>query len=116
MGYRGVDGLKFKYGTKEWRCWQGIKRRCTDPNVANYHLYGGRGIKICQEWADNYVAFLAYVGRAPSPKHSLDRIDNNGNYEPGNVCWANALQQAANRRRAKIKSCDVVNAVLAFGG
>lgn len=67
--------------------------------LKNWYNYGGRGIRVCDEWRDDYQAFLAHVGRRPSPNHSLDRIDNDGNYEPGNVRWTTKTEQQWNRRK-----------------
>jgi len=85
--------------TKEYRVWAHIKDRCYRPNDKSYHNYGGRGIGMNAEWRASYTAFLEGVGRAPSPKHSLDRIDNDKGYEPGNVRWATQEQQLRNTRR-----------------
>lgn len=87
----------------EYRLWRNIKSRCLNPSVRGFSDYGGRGITIHQQWRDNFLAFLAYVGRKPADKHSLDRINNDGNYEPGNVRWATAKDQANNRRKAKCR-------------
>jgi len=84
--------------TPEWITWASMKSRCRNPNAHNYAIYGGRGIKVCSEWADSFEAFLEAVGRKPSLEHSLDRIDVNGHYEPGNVRWATAKEQGNNTR------------------
>ena len=85
--------------TKEYEAWQGIIRRCESPASGREHrLYRGRGISIYPQWRASFQTFLDDVGRAPSPDHSIDRIDNNGNYEPGNVRWATAVVQNNNKR------------------
>lgn len=87
--------------TKEYRTWKGIKTRCLNPNVKGFEHWGGRGITVADEWLEDFPAFLAHVGPAPSPTHSVDRIDNERGYEPGNVRWATAAEQARNTRRYK---------------
>ena len=74
-----------------------MKYRCTNPNSHKYPRYGGRGITVCDEWLESFQAFYDHIGDAPTPKHSLDRIDNDGNYEPGNVRWATPHQQRVNQ-------------------
>lgn len=73
-------------------------QRCENTSHASYPRYGGRGITVCDKWRKDYLVFLAHVGRRPSPSHSLDRIDSDKGYEPGNVQWADAVQQANNTR------------------
>jgi hypothetical protein len=87
----------------EYFSWNNARMRCFNKNSESYPLYGGRGITMCEEWRSNFAAFLAHIGPKPSSKHSIDRIDTNGHYEPGNVRWATAKQQAANRRKAKCR-------------
>lgn len=87
--------------SKEYTTWCAIKKRCLNPNDSAYKNYGGRGITICDRWRDSYEDFLSDVGRAPSKHYSIDRIDNSGNYEPGNVKWSTMLEQSLNRRNTK---------------
>lgn len=74
-----------------------MRQRCLNPKAIGYKRYGGRGITVCDQWRDSFEAFLADVGPRPSAAHSIDRIDNDGNYEPGNVRWATTAQQHANK-------------------
>lgn len=75
-----------------------MKDRCLNPSSASWKNYGGRGVTVCQSWIDSFESFLADVGERPEGT-SLDRIDNDGNYEPGNVRWADASTQQGNRRK-----------------
>lgn len=88
-------------GTPEYRSWQAMFKRCDNPNSEAYHHYGGRGIGICERWKE-FTNFLADMGHRPSMQHSLDRKDNDGNYEPGNCRWATKEEQARNQRRNHI--------------
>jgi hypothetical protein len=85
--------------TPEYEAWKGMIQRCYNLNYHGYKNWGGRGIKVCQRWRDSYEVFLSDVGRKPSKDHSLDRIDNEGDYEPGNVRWVTWDVQAQNRRQ-----------------
>lgn len=87
--------------TAEYRAWASIKNRCLNENDKRYPDYGGRGIKVHPEWITSFEAFLRDVGSRPSRQFTIDRICNNGNYEPGNVRWATAAQQNRNRRTTK---------------
>lgn len=86
--------------TPEYRAWADMKTRCLKVNHKQYKDWGGRGITIYEPWIKSFQSFLDHIGLKPEPKHlySLDRIDNNGNYEPGNVRWATKEQQFSNRR------------------
>lgn len=82
----------------EYTAWLNMNSRCSNPYSDSYPNYGGRGITVCAEWEDSFQAFYSYLGPRPSPKHSLDRIDNNGPYAPGNVRWATEDEQRRNKR------------------
>ena len=87
----------------EYGAWSGARDRCSNSKDVNYRNYGGRGIKVCPRW-DDYRNFLLDMGRKPSNKHSLERLDVNGNYYPENCKWATAQEQAANRRVHMIRA------------
>lgn len=89
--------------------WSGMVSRCHNPNATHFDLYGGRGITVCPEWR-TFAGFAAYIdgtlGARPSPGHSIDRIDNERGYEPGNVRWATHREQARNRRTTTLRALD----------
>lgn len=80
-----------------YRTWQSMKSRCYDSNTRDYNLYGGRGITVCERWLNSYDDFVADMGVRPEGM-TLDRINPDGNYEPGNVRWATPKEQITNRR------------------
>jgi hypothetical protein len=84
--------------TAEYRAWHGMRQRCHDPRNAGYRNYGGRGIRVCTRWRESFAAFLEDVGPRPGPEYSLDRVNNDGHYEPGNVRWATHIEQCRNTR------------------
>lgn len=93
--------------SSEFKIWTSIKQRCLIPHNDNYPDYGGRGIRVCDRWCDSFEEFYADMGPRPSSRHSIDRIDVNGHYEPGNCRWATAREQCRNKR---------TNFVLTFQG
>lgn len=100
-----AQGTHRRSKTSEYRCLQQLVRRCTLPHVPSYADYGGRGITVCDRWRESFENFFADMGAKPSPRHSLDRIDNSRGYEPGNCRWATSSTQQRNRRvRADSKS------------
>ncbi len=82
----------------EYYVWSSMKQRCLNSKVRNWEDYGGRGITVCDRWRDSFEAFYADMGPRQSPDHSIDRIDNDGNYEPGNCQWRLRKDQVRNRR------------------
>lgn len=87
-----------KTHTHEYVAWMNMKRRCCDENIRQYKDYGGRGISVCNRWLKSFNNFIEDMGEKPSSYHSIDRINNDGNYEPGNCRWATKEQQAINKR------------------
>jgi len=84
--------------SSEYNAWRNAKARCENPRHPQYPSYGGRGITMAPEWRTNPTRFLADMGPRPSPEHSLDRIDNEGPYAPGNCRWATMAEQMRNTR------------------
>lgn len=103
---RAIHGCGGRKRSSEYHQWQSMKNRCSNPKDRDYPSYGGRGITVCERWQD-FATFLGDVGARPSPGMTLDRIDNNKGYEPTNVRWATAKDQARNRRN---------NVFIAVGG
>ena len=82
----------------EWVAWSGAKGRCFNPKNKRFPYYGGRGITMCDRWRDDFEAFFSDMGARPSSRHSLDRIDTDGNYSPDNCQWSTLDYQKKNRR------------------
>lgn len=90
----------------EYTTWTHIKRRCCNPNDRDYADYGAVGVTVCSEWLHDFRRFLADMGRKPSPRHSIDRIDRTRGYSPDNCRWATAKEQVENRSVARRLTVD----------
>ena len=99
---------------QEGNSWRAMKMRCYSPKYRRYDLYGGRGIKVCDRWLgkEGFKNFLSDMGKKPSPKHTVDRIDVNGNYEPQNCRWVTQVEQIHNVDRTRKYTIDGITASL----
>jgi hypothetical protein len=86
----------------EYAVWAGMHQRCGNKNCTAYSYYGGRGIKVCERWR-SFGSFYADMGPRPTAKHSLERLDNDGDYSPENCVWAEWQEQCVNKRRPTVK-------------
>lgn len=102
MNKHGIPRYVRVYGKKrhgpEYAAWASMIQRCTNPNSRAWSRYGGRGIKVCDRWRESFDAFVDDLGPRPGPYASIDRIDNEGHYEPDNCRWATEKQQQRNKR------------------
>ena len=87
--------------TSEYKTWSTMIQRCTNPNRKDYHYYGGRGITICERWLNSFEAFFTDMGERPKDM-TLDRVDSDSNYEPGNCRWSTPKEQVQNRRKPNL--------------
>lgn len=99
--------------TQVYQAWHDMKQRCYVASNPSYHNYGGRGIEICTRWRESFPAFFEDIGEKPTAGHSLDRIDNNGNYEASNCKWSTRREQANNMRNNRNLELDGVTKTLA---
>lgn len=88
----------------EYKHWTGMINRCENPGATRFEHYGGRGIKICERWRENFKNFYEDMGPRPAPGYSVDRIDTNGDYEPNNCRWATPMEQSRNTRANRLVS------------
>lgn len=88
----------------EYITWVSMRGRCRNPNEQWFHVYGGKGVKICERWSgsEGFINFLSDMGNRPSAQHSIERIDSNGDYEPSNCVWATKIQQSRNTSRNRL--------------
>lgn len=84
--------------SSEYNTWRNMIERCTNPSYKLYVNYGGRGISVCERWLDSFENFITDMGKKPTPDYSIERINNNGNYEPSNCKWESKVNQARNKR------------------
>jgi hypothetical protein len=98
-----------EYKSPEYKAWQSMKGRCYAPNNSSYQYYGGRGIIVCDKWLKSFQHFLEDMGKKPSPESTLERIDSDRNYEPGNCYWASIDEQNRNRSCVKLTQGDVAS-------
>lgn len=111
--HRDIMKARIKHGhsrvgkiSPEFQAYRGMMGRCYNPGNSRYPLYGGRGIVVCDRWKGNFPVFYEDIGPKPSPKHSLDRINNDGNYSPDNCRWATPSEQARNRSTNRLVVLD----------
>ena len=100
-----IKALKYSHGmaaTPEYEIWQGMLKRCRNPKSAAYKNYGGRGIQVCERWQKSFQNFLDDMGLRPAKHLTIERIDNDKNYEPDNCRWATRTEQCQNKRNNRL--------------
>jgi hypothetical protein len=100
---RKIIKHNMKY-SQEYRAWQNMKNRCYNKNTKEYKHYGGRGISVCPLWKKSFINFYKDIGKKPYPNYTLDRINNDGNYEPSNCRWVSMSIQQRNQRKRENKT------------
>lgn len=98
--------------TREYRIWSNMKNRCSNSNCNRWHIYGGRGIKVCDRWRNSFESFLADMGKSPTGM-SIERVDTDGHYEPSNCRWATPKEQANNMRCNRVLTVNGISKNLA---
>jgi len=103
------SSINFTKKPPEYQVWVDMNHRCRNSEYAGWHNYGGRGISVCEEWRKSFDIFLSDMGSRPTPKHQIDRVNNNGNYESLNCRWVLPAENLQNTRRTKLTKRDVVD-------
>lgn len=93
--------MKNRIRSHEYICWMQMRSRCNNPNHSKYKYYGAKGITVCDRWA-SFKLFIVDMGKAPTPKHTIDRVKTKGNYEPTNCRWATIREQQRNKSNNNI--------------
>jgi hypothetical protein len=101
----GIHRTHGRYETPEYHAWESMKQRCYNKRHASYSDYGGRGITMCDRWLESFENFFSDMGKKPSAHHSIDRRDNDGNYDPSNCRWATDSEQRRNKRPVQKPAC-----------
>src|SRR5215831_1427086 len=96
-------------GSSEYSIWNAMISRCENPRSKDYIRWGARGITVCNKWRESFAQFFHDMGPRPSARHSIERIDNDGNYEPSNCCWIDRIKQARNRRNNTLLEFETVS-------
>lgn len=111
-----THGLAGRVDAPEYQIWQAMKNRCYNGKMQSYKDYGGRGIEVCERWRESFTAFIEDMGRRPSAEHSIERRNNDGNYEPSNCFWATRLEQGRNKRNNRFIEHEGVTRTIAEWG
>lgn len=107
------EGSKRNGESSEYKSWLCMVWRCSNPSATQWKWYGGRGITVCERWRNSFPAFLADMGRKPTPKHTIERLNSDGNYEPANCVWATKKQQMRNTSRNRYVTHEGVTCTVA---
>jgi hypothetical protein len=117
-GRKPIHGHRSRLGeksqSKSYTAWCNMKARCLNETNGMYKNYGGRGIKICDQWLESFPIFLADMGEPTDQRYSLERLDVNGNYEPDNVVWASSFVQAMNKQETQTEYQDLKDTLKKF--
>lgn len=96
------------YKSSEYNSYHSMLQRCRNPNAPGYKYYGGRGIEVCDDWVDSFESFMSDMGLKPTPKHTIERVDNDAGYSAANCKWATMAEQSINKRRHRNNKSGVI--------